>query len=291
MTRHLFKICMLVGGFFFEGQDSFAKTDALKETNPDDRESVLIIGDSMLWGKFGQNLHQLTSNQGKFDVYSVSSCAARGDYFLKGRRTHCGYRVRTSTVERPTPKTIKMVKAYKTPTIFELMKLVEPSYIVVQLGLNYGSLAPKKIAGRSHHFLQEIFNKKNPQLRKVVWICPPNYRYAERINQGLRRGLFPHSEKIYFVDGTGFNRNQPLGVKDPHLKGYKAHRWANYVFSWVKGHLRTLSEQKRAQDAANTSLKTVESFSAKCPPNYCHSERLMRINKIDTPAHIGIQKR
>lgn len=154
--------------------------------------SVLMIGDSLSVGKFGEVVQAHLALKRRVAAYA--SCGSSPEHWLAGEpdfMTKCGYRERTATSDiysdfvngrapRPT----------RTPKLADLVRKHKPTILVVQLGTNWmdRNLTDEQMNDYLSRFADEA--RRGP-VEKIVWIAPPDSsslrRSQGRIHQLIRR--------------------------------------------------------------------------------------------------------
>ena len=154
--------------------------------------SVLMIGDSLSVGKFGEVVQAHLALKRRVAAYA--SCGSSPEHWLAGEpdfMTKCGYRERTSTSDifsdfvngrAPRPS--------RTPKLANLVRKHKPTILVVQLGTNWmdRSLSDEQMSDYLNRFIDEA--RRGP-VEKIVWIAPPDSsslrRVQGRVHQLIRR--------------------------------------------------------------------------------------------------------
>ena len=191
---------------------------------------VLVLGDSHMYGKFGQTLHEEISRKIKGNVLSIASCpAAPKTYTEKTIKAVCGLKVRQSFYSHQKfttpPKVIKKGVKTKIRNLGYYLNRLRPAVVVVALGTNMGNLSSSRIAKSTRDFIRYVrAHKPSP---KIVWIGPPNYRGSIRIAQAIKESLLPLG--IEFIDGRDFNIRSPLPRSNPHFGPRRASQWARFT--------------------------------------------------------------
>lgn len=154
--------------------------------------SVLMIGDSLSVGKFGEVVQAHLALKRRVAAYA--SCGSSPEHWLAAEPdfiTKCGYRQRTSDSDifsdfvngrapRPT----------RTPKLADLVRKHKPTILVVQLGTNWmdRSLTDEQMSDYLNRFVDEA--RRGP-VEKIVWIAPPDSarlrRQQGKVHQLIRR--------------------------------------------------------------------------------------------------------
>lgn len=194
-------------------------------------KSVLILGDSHMYGNFGHILHNNFSVKMGHDVTSIAVCPATPRTYLQTRiKAYCGLRIRKSKAHRGFKTTVRKVKGDTQPLKAQL-DMTRPHLVVIALGTNMGNQSHKNIFQHSMDLVKSIH--KHAPNAQIVWLGPPNYRGADRISNALRQAMNQTHIAQYF-EGTGYNRTRPLPKKNPHFGKRQAGLWADYMFQKLK---------------------------------------------------------
>jgi hypothetical protein len=155
--------------------------------------SILMIGDSLSVGKFGEVVQAHLAL--KHRVAAYASCGSSPEHWLAAEPdffTKCGYRQRTSDSDifsdyvnghapRPT----------RTPKLANLVRRHKPTILVVQLGTNWmdRSLTDEQMNDYLGRFVDEA--RRGGTVEKIVWIAPPDSarlrKVQGRVHQLIRR--------------------------------------------------------------------------------------------------------
>jgi hypothetical protein len=154
--------------------------------------SVLMIGDSLSVGKFGETVQAHLALKRRVAAYA--SCGSSPEHWLAAEpafMTKCGYRERTANSDiysdfvngrapRPT----------RTPKLADLVRKHKPTILIVQLGTNWmdRNLTDEQMSDYLNQFADEA--RRGP-VEKIVWIAPPDSsslrRSQGRVHQLIRR--------------------------------------------------------------------------------------------------------
>ena len=154
--------------------------------------SVLLIGDSLSVGKFGEVVQAHLALKRRVAAYA--SCGSSPEHWLAGEpdfMTKCGYRERTAHSDifsdfvngRPPRPT-------RTPKLADLVRKHKPTILVVQLGTNWmdRSLSEEQMSDYLSRFVDEA--RRGP-VEKIVWIAPPDSsslrKVQGKVHQLIRR--------------------------------------------------------------------------------------------------------
>ena len=154
--------------------------------------SVLMIGDSLSVGKFGETVQAHLALKRRVAAYA--SCGSSPEHWLAGEpvfMTKCGYRQRTSDSDihidfangRPPRPT-------RTPKLADLVRRHKPTILVVQLGTNWmdRDLTEQQMSEYLSRFIDEA---RRGTVQKIVWIAPPDSsslrKVQGKVHQLIRR--------------------------------------------------------------------------------------------------------
>ena len=214
--------------------------------------SVLMIGDSLSVGKFGETVQAHLALKRRVAAYA--SCGSSPEHWLAGEpafMTKCGYRERTATSDiysdfvngRPPRPT-------RTPKLADLVRKHKPTILVVQLGTNWmdRNLSEEQMSDYLSRFVDEA--RRGP-VQKIVWIAPPDSsslrKVQGKVHQLIRRAASRKgfdvidSRKVthYVVGKTGGD-----GV---HYNSESSEAWARGIQRELDAKLATPRERKFSQ--------------------------------------------
>ena len=171
-----------------------------KNAPPEPPPVVLMIGDSLSVGSFGEVLqNHLEQRYGRASVAAFASCGSSPENWLRDEpvfSTKCGYRERTPSTDiyrdrvkgKPPPPT-------RTPKIETLIEKYRPTVVIVQQGTNWMDrpLSDAQIRSITERFVRAIHRGGG---RKLIWIGPPDsWRFSRAqgriyrlIEQSVGRG-------------------------------------------------------------------------------------------------------
>ena len=151
--------------------------------------SILMVGDSLSVGKFGEVL-QLHLAQ-KYPVAAYASCGSSPEHWVSGEQdfiTKCGYRQHTIDSNvfrdfvngRPPRPTL-------TPKLAKLINRHKPTILIVQLGTNWmdRGLTNEQMSNYLDRFVREA---RRGSVQEIIWIAPPDSSRLRR-TQGKVHGL------------------------------------------------------------------------------------------------------
>jgi hypothetical protein len=154
--------------------------------------SILMIGDSLSVGKFGEVIQMHLAL--KHRVAAYASCGSSPEHWLAGEPdfiTKCGYRQRTSDSDVFTDWVNgRAPRPTRTPKLADLVRKHKPTVLVVQLGTNWmdRNLSDEQMTEYLSRFVEEA---RRGTVEKIVWIAPPDSarlrKVQGRVHQLLRR--------------------------------------------------------------------------------------------------------
>jgi len=151
--------------------------------------SILMVGDSLSVGKFGEVVQVHLAQ--KYPVSAYASCGSSPEHWVSGEPefiTKCGYRQHTIdskvyrdfTNGRPPRSTL-------TPKLTKLINKHKPTILIVQLGTNWmdRGLTDAQMGGYLDRFVREA---RRGSVQEIIWIAPPDSSRLRR-TQGKVHGL------------------------------------------------------------------------------------------------------
>ncbi len=199
-------------------------------------EPILFIGDSHVYGSFGEYLDQSLRTLPGAQVTSAASCGSDPKWWFTGKPTNCGYFSRT-----PEGVTTRM-NNHPTPLFPDLMKSSNPRIVVIEHGTNYQGypldyvrLGTRKMVAKIQESRPICVWVGAPTMRSLspTTVYDPIYKaMAEEIGNAC---TLIDSRKVtsYPAHGGGGIHYDDLGAAGRKIT--KA--WADAVFSVVKKRL------------------------------------------------------
>jgi hypothetical protein len=144
--------------------------------------SVLMIGDSLSVGKFGEVVQAHLALKRRVAAYA--SCGSSPEHWLAAEPdfyTKCGYRQRTSDSDVFTDYVNgRAPRPTRTPKLADLVRKHKPTILVVQLGTNWmdRNLSDEQMNDYLNRFVDEA--RRGP-VEKIVWIAPPDSARLRRV--------------------------------------------------------------------------------------------------------------
>lgn len=214
------------------------------------RARLLVVGDSMMVGTFGETL--LGVLEARFGVGGVAmygSCGSSPECWLPDQPvyvTRCGFRTSVGGVtklveyrngQRPPP--------VETPKLDVLLQKHRPQMVVMQFGTNWFE---RFAAGMK----EEELRRKRAQVRDflaltgdrpIAWILPPDCVKFERQTQlDVRRFIVEctRSPRVRYVDSLRMTRYvmNKTGSDGIHYNGEDARAWGREAGAAVLGMLK-----------------------------------------------------
>ena len=213
---------------------------------------VLMIGDSMTVGGFGESMQQfLQRNYGRIALYA--SCGSSPESWLKGETdyvTKCGYRKYTPSAKyytdygdghRPSPTL--------TPKLEDLLAYHTPSTVIIQLGTNWmdglegKSFAAEgpKLAAILERFSRPLAAAKS--VKQIIWITPPDSsRYSSATERNVDQTIRAAAKRYGYsvVDSATMTHYTAgrTGGDGVHYRKEDAYAWAESVARDVRRKVR-----------------------------------------------------
>ncbi len=169
----LLAVVVGVGSFVFVASGKQPKSSKAAPEGPP--PSILMVGDSLSVGKFGE-IVQLHLAQ-KYPVSAYASCGSSPEHWVSGQQdfiTKCGYRQHTIDSDvfrdyvngRPPRPTL-------TPKLTKLINKHKPTILIVQLGTNWmdRSLSDEQMGAYIDGFVKEA---RRGSVEQIIWIAPPD---------------------------------------------------------------------------------------------------------------------
>ena len=211
------------------------KTKKSTKTAPDaPPPSILMIGDSLSVGKFGEAVQMHLAL--KHRVAAYASCGSSPEHWLAGEPdfvTKCGYRQRTSDSDifsdwvnghapRPT----------RTPKLADLVRKHKPTILVVQLGTNWmdRNLSDEQMGEYVNRLVDEA--RRGP-VEKIVWIAPPDSarlrRTQGKVHLVIRRAAL--RKKFDVIDSRNVTHyvTGKTGGDGIHYNSESSEAWARAI--------------------------------------------------------------
>src|SRR3954465_11859661 len=179
-----------IGSFILVADGKTKKTSKPPPDAPP--PSILMIGDSLSVGKFGEVVQMHLAL--KHRVAAYASCGSSPEHWLASEPafvTKCGYRQRTSDSDIFTDWVNERApRPTRTPKLADLVRKHKPTVLVIQLGTNWmdRNLSDEQM---SDYLSRMVDEARRGTVEKIVWIAPPDSarlrKQQGRIHQLLRR--------------------------------------------------------------------------------------------------------
>lgn len=208
---------------------------------------VLIIGDSLSFGPFGEELEALLrSHLGEDQVALVASCGSSPENWISKTPTFvtkCGYRVSTPVESRKEDfqEGGRKPRPIRTPKIRTILAQYLPDTLFVQLGTNWMDQLPDRedSPGETAHkliadFVAEV-RERAPSAR-IIWILPPeSSRYSRKTKEAVEKWILHSAADEGFEATRSREMTAPYepgktGRDGVHYSREAAHEWARLVF-------------------------------------------------------------
>ena len=215
---------------------------------------VLMIGDSLTVGPFGQSVEQyLETRLGRTSFAVFGSCGSSPESWLRADPdyyTKCGFREdspeRQEVIDFHDGKRPPRVR---TPKVEDLMARYHPTTIIVQLGTNWMDplMKPKgreedKFSGILDRFALALHGPPST-VRQVIWILPPDAAAYTPAVQRTVESLIKNVAKkntFWLIDSkrmTHYIRGK-TGGDGVHYNKDAAQLWADQVTRKLDRYLR-----------------------------------------------------
>ena len=206
---------------------------------------VLMIGDSLTVGPFGQSVEQyLETRLGRNNFALFGSCGSSPENWLRAEPdyyTKCGYREispeRQALIDfhdgKPPPRV-------RTPKVEDLIARYRPTTIIVQLGTNWMDplMKPRgteedKFSGILDNFAIALRSPPNV-VKQIVWIMPPDAAaYTPAVQRTVAKLIIMAAKKngYLLIDSrrmTHYVRGK-TGGDGVHYNKDAAQPWADQV--------------------------------------------------------------
>jgi hypothetical protein len=196
--------------------------------------SILMVGDSLSVGKFGEVVQVHLAQ--KYPVAAYAACGSSPEHWISGEPdfvTRCGYRQHTidSDVFHDFVNG-KPPRATLTPKLSRLINKHKPTILIVQLGTNWmdRNLTVPQMNDYLHRFVKEA---RRGGVREIIWIAPPDSSRLRKtqgkvhslIRQAARRDgfqLIDSREVTRYVQGK-------TGGDGIHYNSEASEAWARRI--------------------------------------------------------------
>src|ERR1044072_113104 len=158
-------------GSFILVADGKTKKSASKPPPDEPPPSILMIGDSLSVGKFGEVIQMHLAL--KHRVAAYASCGSSPEHWLASEPAFipkCGDRQRTSASDLFTGWVNgRAPRPPRTPKLADLVRKHKPTILVIQLGTNWmdRNLSDEQMSDYLSRFVEEA---RRGTVEKIVWI-------------------------------------------------------------------------------------------------------------------------
>ncbi len=198
-----------------------------------DFSSVLLIGDSHAYGRYGTVLDSYFRERSE-KVSSFASCGSSPSTWTKGSskfaETNCGFWSKKSADKETR------VKSHRLPSFQEELKSTQPEVVVISMGTNILS-SPQNI-DRELKITEDMLKSIQAQKSQCVWVGPPDL-LKNPFKANLELGIKKLKEltakyNCSFVDSRKVTK-YPSGKNDGiHYGQQDSARWGQYVVEELK---------------------------------------------------------
>ncbi len=184
-----------------------AENDASLSSEPEINETpaafgeplrVLMIGDSMTVGGFGEGMQEYLSKRfGRNRIAVYGSCGSSPESWLRSEPefvTRCGYREYTPRTEVSYDfESGRHPQPALTPKIEDLMTIFNPKTVIVQLGTNWMDAMPAHVNGDKSTYSQMLdrviaaIHCQPGAGRQIIWVTPPD---AAHYSNEVKKAVF-----------------------------------------------------------------------------------------------------
>jgi hypothetical protein len=213
--------------------------------------SVLMIGDSLSVGKFGETVQAHLALRRRVAAYA--SCGSSPEHWLAGEPdfvTKCGYRQRTADSDifsdyvnghapRPT----------RTPKLADLVRKHKPTILVVQLGTNWmdRNLSDEQMNDYLSRFADEA--RRSGTVEKIIWIAPPDSarlrRTQGKVHQLIRRAAARKSFDIIDSRNVTHYVMGKTGGDGIHYNSESSEAWARGIQRELDAKLAITARERK----------------------------------------------
>ncbi len=210
---------------------------------------LLLIGDSLSFGTFGQDVEAFFKRQfGASAVCVYASCGSSPEHWISDGpefMTSCGYRESTPRgswkVDFARGKPPQPVR---TPKIPEILAKFRPQTVIVQLGTNWMDRlaeSPARDAAAYKRTIRQFITElraQSPPPSRIVWVLPPDAsKFSSEVKDTVDRWISECAKEMGFQTIisnriTGKYVPGKSGSDGVHLNDAESSKWANIVI-WL----------------------------------------------------------
>ena len=203
---------------------------------------VLMVGDSLTVGKFGEILRDYLANAyGAENIAVYGSCGSSPENWLGSEPTFftpCGYR-------EHTPRKSRVIDArthIRTPKLEELISTYRPTILIVQLGTNWMDRLVSGNPAKEQEmrvFLDRFIRVARGRPRRIIWITPPDSaHYPARVQRRVANLIKEAADRDQFeiIDSKPMTNYVvgKTGGDGVHYNAESSRRWADQVITRLK---------------------------------------------------------
>src|SRR5256714_13279523 len=225
-------VLVVIGSFVLANK--FQKPQ--KRTSPPPPPKVLMIGDSLSVGGFGEVVREHLDHEfGRQNVAFFASCGSSPESWLQNEpvfHTRCGYSEKTPTTDVYADyHKGKKPPAMATPKIETLIERYKPTIVIVQLGTNWmdQTLSDNHIRDVLARFVSAAHRGG---VRRMIWIGPPDSSRFSKVQNRIYRLIqqsLPRGDPV--IDSRRFTRyvSGKTGGDGIHYNSESGEAWAKPV--------------------------------------------------------------
>ena len=196
--------------------------------------SILMVGDSLSVGKFGEVVQVHLAQ--KYPVAAYASCGSSPEHWITGEQdfiTKCGYRQHTvdSDVFRDFTNG-KPPRPTLTPKLARLVSKHKPTILIVQLGTNWmdRNLSDAQMNDYLDRFVREA---RRGGVQEIIWIAPPDSSRLRK-TQGRVHGVIRQAARrdgFQVIDSREVTRyvQGKTGGDGIHYNSEASEAWARRI--------------------------------------------------------------
>ena len=214
---------------------------------------VVLIGDSLSFGPFGERLELLLKNSvGVANVCIFASCGSSPENWIAGEpvyNTKCGYRQSTPKTRECFISDFNHGKApppYPTPKLGKILSKYQPDLIIIQQGTNWmDNFHPnrREDINRIYRIINGIIKeiRSGSPGSRIVWILPPaSSKYPQAVQLQIAESIRRCAAAYRFrcIDSrslTGPYIKGVTGRDGVHYSHDPAQNWANKTYQKLRG--------------------------------------------------------
>lgn len=253
------------------GSEAFCFAVAPKSTSLLSPKKVLMIGDSLSVGPFGDRMQDfLVSTFSDTQVGYIAACGSSPEHWLQSEPafiSKCGYRIKnpkdSSKSQVGRYEDGRPPKQYPVPKIETTLTYWRPDLVIVQLGTNWFDLLAESQSENVIASLDTILDRfaqavaKSPSHPKLIWVTPPDCHKFRRVQSLVTSAIKRAAARNQFrvIDSSKMIHYEPgkSGGDGVHLATGSADEWAEKVTKQLRPMIPT-SATVRARAYSSGSL-------------------------------------